>query len=123
MAEGYLNVRFSDRFEAFSAGMQKTTVHPLAIEVMAEIGIDISGQRSKKLDGFFGQPFDTVVTLCDPAYGACPIFPEAKRTIHKSFPDPSQFIGSMEEMREEFRRVRDKIIRWLDDGFGFDSFP
>lgn len=118
MAEGYMNARFGDRFEAFSAGTETTRVHPLAIEVMAEIGIDISGQRSKALDEFLGQPFDTVVTVCDSKKGSCPFFPGAERMIHRSFPDPTRANGPGEERRDEFRRVRDEITRWIEGEFG-----
>jgi len=78
MAEGYMNARFGDRFEAFSAGTETTRVHPLAIEVMAEIGIDISGQRSKALEEFPGQPFDTVVTVCEFKKRVLSVFPRGR---------------------------------------------
>lgn len=113
-----MNARLGDRFEAFSAGTETTRVHPLAIEVMGEIGIDISGQRSKALDEFLGQSFDTVVTVCDSNKGSCPFFPGAGRRIHRSFPDPARANGPGEEMRDEFRRVRDEITRWIEGEFG-----
>jgi len=118
MAEGYMNAKYGDRFEVFSAGTEVTRVHPAAIEVMKEIGIDISGHRSKLLDEFFGQGIGTVVTVCDSAQKACPFFPGAKEVIHQSFTDPSAFKGSDEEVRAGFRRVRDEIIRWIDATFG-----
>lgn len=118
MAEGYMNAKYGDRFEVFSAGTEVTRVHPRAIEVMKEIGIDISGHRSKLLDEFFGQGIGTVVTVCDSAQKACPFFPGAKEVIHQSFTDPSAFKGSDEEVRAGFRRVRDEIIRWIDATFG-----
>jgi len=117
MAEGYMNAKYGDRFEAFSAGTEATRVHPMATEVMKEIGIDISSHRSKLLDEFFGEGIETVVTVCDSAQGACPFFPGAKKVIHQSFPDPSGFKGSDEEVRAGFRRVRDGIIRWIDATF------
>ncbi|MDD1680776.1 MAG: arsenate reductase ArsC [Methanoregula sp.] len=117
MAEGYMNAKYGDRFEAFSAGTEATRVHPMATEVMKEIGIDISSHRSKLLDEFFGKGIETVVTVCDSAQGACPFFPGAKKVIHQSFPDPSGFKGSDEEVRAGFRRVRDGIIRWIDATF------
>lgn len=112
-----MNARLGDRFQAFSAGMVKVRVHPLAIEVMEDLGIDMSGQQSKTLDEFSGESFDIVVTVCDPTQGYCPFFPGATRLIHKSFPDPSHYTGSPEEVREEFRRVRDEIIHWIEREF------
>jgi arsenate reductase len=118
MAEGYMKAKYGDRFEVFSAGTEATRVHPMAVEVMNEIGIDISGHRSKLIDEFFGKGIGTVVTVCDSAQGACPFFPGAKEVIHQSFPDPSAFSGSDEEVRGGFRKVRDEIIRWIDSTFG-----
>ncbi len=118
MAEGYMNAKYGDRFEGFSAGTKKTRVHPMAIEVMKEIGIDISGHQSKLIDEFFGKDIGTVVTVCDSAQGACPFFHGAKEVIHQSFADPSAFKGSDEEVRVGFRRVRDEIIQWIDQKFG-----
>lgn len=119
IAEGYMNARHGNRYSAFSAGTASTAVHPMAIEVMTEIGIDISGQRSKTLGEFIGQSFDVVVTVCDQAQGMCPFFPGAGRTIHNNFPDPSQHEGSSDDIRVGFRNVRDEIIRWIDMEFGF----
>jgi arsenate reductase len=118
MAEGYMKAKYGDRYEAFSAGTEATRVHPMAIEVMKEIGIDISGQRSKLIDEFFGKGIVTVVTVCDSAQGACPFFPGSQDVIHQSFPDPSAFKGTDEEVRAGFRTVRDEIIRWIDGTFG-----
>jgi arsenate reductase len=118
MAEGYMNAKYGDLFATFSAGTEATRVHPMAIAVMQEIGIDISGHRSKLLDEFFGKEIDIVVTVCDSAQGICPFFPGAKEVIHQSFPDPSAFTGSDEEVRAGFRRVRDEIILWIDAKFG-----
>lgn len=114
IAEGYLKNRYGDRYTAYSAGTIITRVHPLAIEVMNECGIDISGQRSKALTEFFDSDIDIVVTVCDGAKAVCPVFPGAKRTIHQEFTDPSVATGSDEEKREIFRRVRDDIIQWID---------
>ena len=117
IAEGYLNAKYSDRFEAFSAGTEETCVHQIAIEVMKEIGIDISQHRSKLIDEFYGLGIETVFTVCDAANKACPFFPGAKEVIHQSFPDPSTFTGSDDDVRTEFRRVRDEIIQWIDKFF------
>src|SRR5215204_2573973 len=108
MAEGLLRSLAGDRFEAYSAGTEATRVRSLAIRAMEEIGIDISGQESKTLDRYLGKPFDYVVTVCDEANEACPVFPGAKRRLHWSFEDPSQATGDEEERLEVFRSVRDE---------------
>ena len=118
MAEGILRHYGSQRFEVFSAGTIPSRVNPVAIQVMKEIGIDISGHRSKLIDDLFGKGIETVVTVCDSAQKACPFFPGAQDVIHQSFPDPSAFKGSDEEVRAGFRRVRDEIVRWIDGTFG-----
>ena len=107
MAEGLLRRTAEDRFEARSAGTEATRVRPEAIEAMREIGIDISGQKSETLDRYLGEPFDYVVTVCDDANEACPVFPGAKRRLHWSLPDPSAVTG--EGRAETFRAVRDRI--------------
>ena len=94
MAEGLLRRLAPDRFEVESAGTEATRVHPLAIEAMREIGIDISGHRSKTLDGFVDQPWDYVITVCDHANERCPLFPGRTQRIHWSFEDPSAAPGS-----------------------------
>lgn len=114
IAEGYMNARHKDRYEAFSAGTEVSTVSPCAVLVMKEIGIDISQQRSKSLDEFDGEKMDLVVTVCDNVKAACPFFPGTKKTIHMSFPDPKSFTGSGEELLAGFRKVRDEITRWID---------
>jgi len=108
MAEGLLRTIAGGRFEAFSAGVEATEVRPLAIRAMAEVGIDISGQRSKTVQEFEGQAFDWVVTVCDDAKEACPYFP-GDRQLHWSFDDPSAAEGPEEERLEVFRRVRVEI--------------
>ena len=118
IAEGYMKAKYGDRFEAFSAGTQVTRVHPMAIAVMQEIGIDISQHRSKLIDEFYGLGIETVVTVCDTANKACPFFPGAKEVIYQSFPDPSALTGSDEEVKAGFRRVRNEIIKWIDEMFG-----
>lgn len=118
MAEGYLRAMYGDRYEAFSAGTLASTVSPLTVRVMAEIGIDISAQRSKNLDAFVGQEMDFVVTVCDAAAATCPMFPGANETIHVSFPDPSAATGGEEERLRAFRTVRNGITAWIDATFG-----
>jgi len=109
MAEGLLRAMAGDRFEAFSAGTTATEVRPLAIAAMAELGIDISGQRSEALTEYIGQPFDVAITTCDEAREACPFFPGAATQLHWSFDDPAAATGSEAERLAVFRRVRDEI--------------
>jgi arsenate reductase len=110
MAEGLLRHLAGDSFEVYSAGTEATSVRPEAIEVMAELGVDISGQESKTLDGYLDESFDYVVTVCDDANEACPVFPGAKNRLHWSFRDPSRATGSDEERLGVFRGVRDEIL-------------
>jgi arsenate reductase len=114
MAEGYMNAKYGNRYETFSAGTEITRVHPMAFAVMKEIGIDISGHRSKLIDEFFGKEIETVVTVCDSAQKACPFFPGAKTVIHISFPDPLACTGTSDECLLQFREIRDAIILWID---------
>ena len=116
MAEGLLRHRFPGRFEAFSAGTDPTTLDPCAVRVMAELGIDIAGQRAKGLMEVFDTPIDTVVTVCDRAQETCPFFPGAKETLHASFSDPAVVEGA--GRHEAFRRARDEIATWLEETFG-----
>jgi arsenate reductase (thioredoxin) len=109
MAEGLLRHLAGDRFEVVSAGTEATSVRPEAIEAMAELGVDISGQSSKTLERYLEEPFDHVVTVCDDANEACPVFPGATSRLHWSFRDPSREEGSEEERLEVFRTVRDEI--------------
>lgn len=109
MAEGIINYYLSGEIQAFSAGVRASRVNPRAIQVMAEIGINISNQRSKSLDEFRDDRFDLAVTLCDQAQKECPIFLAADRLIHVGFPDPAQATGTEAEIMTEFRRVRDAI--------------
>lgn len=109
MAEGFLRHLYGDRFEAYSAGLKPSRVQPYAVQVMAEVGIDISNQRSKSIESFIGQKFDAVVTVCDEAKEACPYFPGTRLQLHWSFPDPSEAKGPEQEILEAFRTVRDEI--------------
>lgn len=116
MAEGLMNRILGDGYEARSAGTKPSHVHPMAIEAMAEVGIDISNQKSKHLDEFKGQDFDFVVTLCSDAEEICPFFP-GKEHIHQGFQDPAAAIGSDDEVLAVFRRVRDEIRAWIEVTF------
>src|SRR4030095_3721335 len=118
MAEGILRHGGGEAFEVHSAGMRPGSVRPEAIQVMREIGIDISGHRSKSVDQFIGQEFDAVITVCDNAKEACPLFPGNAERIHRSFEDPPPpGVGSDEERLAIFRRVRDEIRGWMRDSF------
>ena len=109
MAEGLLRHLGGDRFEAFSAGTEATCVRPLAVRTMRELGIDISSQESKALDRYVDQAFDKVITVCDQANEACPIFFGARELLHWSFPDPSRTTGAEEQQLAIYREVRDGI--------------
>lgn len=109
MAEGLVNHYMGDRFEAFSAGTEATSVNPMAIAILSEIGIDISRHHSKTMDQFSGESFDYVVTLCGDANEKCPLFFGGVERIHMGFYDPSKAIGTEEEVMAEFRKVRDEI--------------
>ncbi len=109
MAEGLLRFLAGDRFEVFSAGTVATAVRPLAIRAMQQLGIDISRQESKTLDRYLGEPFDLVITVCDQANEACPVFPGARQRLHWSFDDPSQATGSEAAQLAVYCRVRDEI--------------
>jgi arsenate reductase (thioredoxin) len=109
MAEGIAKHFWGDRMEAFSAGTKSTAVNSLAIEVMKEIGIDISQQHSKNLSVFNGQSFDYVITLCGSANETCPLYIGGTKKTHIGFEDPAKVIGTKDEVRSEFRRVRDEI--------------
>jgi arsenate reductase len=114
MAEGLLRHLAGDSFEAHSAGTEATHVRPLAIRAMDEADMDITGQESKTLDQYLGEPFDYVITVCDDANEACPFFPGAKNRLHWSFEDPSRADGTEEERLAVFRKVRDEIREHIE---------
>ncbi|MDY7039652.1 MAG: arsenate reductase ArsC [Chloroflexota bacterium] len=110
MAEGLINHFLGDRWEAFSAGTKPAGyVHPLAVRVMAELGINISAQRSKSVDEFREAAFDLVVTVCDDAARNCPVWLGKGKRVHLGFPDPAAATGSEDERLEVFRQVRDGL--------------
>ena len=113
MAEGLLRHTAGDRFVVASAGVAPTRVRPEAIQVMREIGIDISQQRSKSVDDFLGREFDYVITVCDNANEQCPVFPGNTNRIHWSFDDPAAVEGDELTRVAMFRRVRDEILHRL----------
>ena len=115
MAEGWLRQLGGGRYESLSAGAKPAGyVHPLAIQVMAEVGVDIAGNRSKSIAEFDGQTLDVLVTVCDNARESCPTFAGAKKVVHQSFDDPAHAAGTDEEKLRVFRRVRDEIRAWVE---------
>ena len=109
MAEGWLRHLAGDRFEGHSAGTEATHVRPLAVQVMAEVGVDISQQESKTLVRYLEEPWDFVITVCDQANETCPLFPGGKQRRHWSLPDPTQASGSEEQRRAVYWHVRDAL--------------
>jgi len=109
MAEGIVRHLMSEKIEPYSAGLIPSIVSPYAIKVMEEIGIDISEQWSKHVNELIEIPFDLVVTVCDHAKEHCPVLPGAKKTVHIPFRDPISAIGTLDEILDEFRKVRDQI--------------
>ena len=109
MAEAFLRQLADDRFEVASAGTEPSRVHPLAMRVKAERGLNLAGQDSKLVDGLLGEHWDVVVTLGDAAKERCPVFPRRTCRLHWSIEDPSRATGQEEERLGAFRRVRDRI--------------
>jgi len=119
MAEALLRHIAGDRFEVFSAGTKPVPIRPEAIIVMRELGIDISGSRSKHIDEFTNESFDYVLTVCDNAKETCPLYPGHTNRLHHSFDDPAAGHGSAEERLAAFRRVRDQIRDYLVEFLAF----
>jgi len=117
MADGLVNHDFAGRVEAFSAGTEPQGLNPLAVEVMAEIGIDISGNSSDHLGKYEGETFDYVITLCGGAAEKCPLFFGGVRRLHIGFPDPPKAAGDEEGLLAIYRGLRDNIRRQLADFF------
>jgi arsenate reductase (thioredoxin) len=117
MAEGLLRAFHGERYEAFSAGSEATIVKPEAIQVLAELGIDASGHRSKTVASYDDQVKDYVITVCDGARQACPFVPAGIRRVHRAFRDPSDVTDSEEARLGAFRESRDEIRDWLDAVF------
>jgi arsenate reductase len=114
MAEGYLQQMGSDRYEAASAGIEPKGLNPLAVEAMAEIGIDISRHKSKDVGVFLGQSIPYIITVCDNAKEKCPVFPSTYKSLHWSLDDPAHAEGTHDERLAVFRRVRDELVRRID---------
>lgn len=117
MAEGFANHDFAERLQAFSAGTDPQGLNPRAVRVMAELGIDISGQSSDHISKYEGQGFDYVITLCGDANEKCPLFFGGVKRLHLGFPDPAKALGDDEQILEVFRRVRDDMRRQLREFF------
>ena len=117
ITEGLLKSLYSEYYEVYSAGNNPTTVNSYAINVLEEIGVDISKNRSKSLKEFEGLEFDYVVTVCGGEGQTCPFFSGGKYYIHKSFEDPAEVDGTIHDKIVAFRRTRDDIKLWLEKTF------
>ena len=127
MAEGWTRALKNEVIEVYSAGVETHGLNPIAVEVMAEAGVDISAHFSKHLDTLQDMVFDVVITVCDKARESCPYFPGAKKMLHLGFADPPALAaeiqargGSEQEQRDCYRRVRDEIrafVETLPDAF------
>ena len=117
IAEGLLKSLYGEYYDVYSAGNNPTNVNPFAIKVMAEIGIDISENRSKSLKEFEGLEFDYVVTVCGGEGQACPFFSGGKTYLHESFEDPTAVYGTDKEKTDAFKRIRDEINVWIEKTF------
>lgn len=117
MAEGIINHFSGDRLEAYSAGTNASFVNPRAIEVLKEIGVDISNYRSKNLSEYDRQAFDYVITLCGDANENCPLYIGGTKKTHIGFDDPAKATGAQDEIMSEFRRVRDEIKAKMEEFF------
>lgn len=118
MAEAFVNARGGETIQAYSAGLERGTLNPTVVRAMKELGIDISGNRTKRIDDLdiASRDYDYVVTVCDEASAErCPIYPTQGKRLHWSFPDPSSFTGSDEERLEKTREVRDAIRQRIDE--------
>jgi len=117
MAEGLLNSLCGTKYQAYSAGTEPSVVNPYAIQVMSEIGIDISKNRSKSISEFMEQKFDYVITVCDHANEICQFFPGGMKRLNRSFEDPASFEGSEADTLSVFRQIRDEIKEWIAEEF------
>jgi len=115
MAEGLLKNLAGGKFEAYSAGVDPTSVHPLARKVMEEIGIDISGQQSKSVDELLDKEFDYVITVCDNARQTCPFFLGNVERLHWNLEDPAEVKGTEEKRLQEFRMVRNQLKDYIQE--------
>jgi arsenate reductase len=123
MAEALWRHEAGDRYEVFSAGTHPSGVHPLARQVIEELGIDMTSQFSKSIYAMSERPFDLVITVCDDAKDICPVFPRAARQLHWPFEDPVSSVGSVEERLPLFRRARDLIRQKIRDFLAGEVAP
>lgn len=116
MAEGFLK-SFDDKLEVYSAGTNPSDkIHPKAVRVMEEVGIDISDGKPKNVDNFINKSFDFVITVCDNAKETCPVFlGEVKNSLHIGFEDPAEAEGTEDEILAEFRKIRDEIKKDFEE--------
>ncbi len=121
MAEGLLRSVADDRYESLSAGLRPTPLDTLAVEVMHEVGIDISSNQCKDVQDFLNVPFSAVVTICDEARESCPKFPSGSEYLHWRFQDPTTITGSRRERLAMFRLLRDEIAVRIEQEFGITS--
>jgi arsenate reductase len=119
MAEGLLRRLGGGQYEVFSAGTRPVALNPLAVEIMRELGIDISTQRSKSVAEFAAEKFATVITVCDNAAEECPVFPGVPERVHWSLRDPAAVSGTREEKLEAFREIRDDLERRIREFVSF----
>ena len=115
MAHGYLNMFAGERAEVYSAGVETHGVNPKAVEAMAEDGIDISSHTSNNVSEYWDINFDFVITVCDNARERCPFFPGGALRFHHDFPDPAKAVGNDDEVKAEFRRVRELIKIYCEE--------
>ncbi|MCX5793884.1 MAG: arsenate reductase ArsC [Elusimicrobia bacterium] len=113
MAEGWTRHLHGDKFEAYSAGVKPVELHPLAVQVMKEAGVDISAQKTKPVSVLKDVDFDYVITVCDNARESCPLFPGKTEVLHMDFEDPAAAQGNEEGVLAVFRRVRDQIREFV----------
>lgn len=121
IAEGYLRHFVGDKAEIYSAGIETHGVNPNAIETMKEDGIDISHHTSNNIDEYGNIDFDFVITVCDNAKERCPFFPRKAKKFHRNFPDPAKATGTEEEIKQQFRSVRE-LIKNYSKTFVIDNF-
>lgn len=117
MAEGILRDLYGDEYEVYSAGVSPKEVNSKAVEVMKEIGIDISTHRSKSVDELLNKEFSMIITVCDNAKESCPTLPGTKEKQHWSISDPAEGIGSQDELLKAFREIRDEIKQKIKENF------
>ena len=109
LMHGYLTQLLGDKAAVYSAGIETHGVNPRAVAVMQEDGVDIAHHTSNHVDEYAAVPFDYVITVCDNAREACPVFPSSARQLHHNFPDPAKATGTAEEIMDQFRAVRDQV--------------